>query len=229
MEERKELILRTIIKEHVRSGQPVGSSILVGKYDLGVSPATVRNEMADLEEAGFIRQPYTSAGRVPTEKAYKLFIKDVAERKLSFEEESILKATLSGRGEENFKQTAKAIAKLSGGAVFWAFHKRDLYYTGISNLLSQPEFSQTDLIYDISSIIDRMDEIIEKHFDRINPGTNIMIGSDNPFSKICSSIMTKFVLGDNQSLFGILGPMRMHYDKNLGFIKYIENKFKIND
>lgn len=226
MEDRKELILRTIIKEHIKTGMPVGSSILVEKYDLGVSPATVRNEMADLEEEGYIRQPHTSAGRVPTEKAYKLFIRDLKEKKIGFEEEAILKAVLSNRSEEGMKQAAKVIAKLSGGAVFWAFHKRDLYYTGISNLLSQPEFAQSDLIYDISTIIDKMDEIIEKHFDNIDEGVNVMVGSDNPFSKFCSSVMVKFQLGDNQSLLGILGPMRMHYDKNLGLIKYIEDKLK---
>ncbi|MBU4256930.1 DeoR family transcriptional regulator [Patescibacteria group bacterium] len=74
MEKRKQLILYTIIKEHIKTGAPVGSGVLVDKYKLDISPATVRNEMAELENEGLITQPHTSAGRVPTEKAYSLFI-----------------------------------------------------------------------------------------------------------------------------------------------------------
>ena len=64
MNKRKELILKTIIKEHIKTAQPVGSEGLVDKYDLDISSATVRSEMAELEEAGFIVQPHTSAGRI---------------------------------------------------------------------------------------------------------------------------------------------------------------------
>src|SRR6056297_2281136 len=74
MRERKKFILFTIIKEHIESKIPVGSSILVKKYKLDISPATVRNIMVELEEEGYIWQPYTSAGRVPTEKAYQLYV-----------------------------------------------------------------------------------------------------------------------------------------------------------
>jgi len=226
MDGRSELILRTIINEHIKTGQPVGSSALAEKYNLGVSPATVRNEMAGLEEDGFIRQPHTSAGRVPTEKAYKLFVGRLENKKLNFEEEAILKASLAGKDQDACKQTAKTVSAISQAAVFWAFHKRDLYYTGISNLLSQPEFKEHNLIYDISAIIDRMDEIIERNFENIDSGVHVMIGADNPFSKFCSSVVAKFRIGKNESLFGILGPMRMNYEKNLGLVKYIEHKLK---
>ena len=83
MDIRQELILKTIIKEHVRTGAPVGSSFLVDKYKLDISAATVRNEMADLEEDGYIIQPHTSAGRVPTEKAYELYLETIEPKKLS--------------------------------------------------------------------------------------------------------------------------------------------------
>ena len=66
MDARKTLILNTIIKEHIKTGAPVGSEVLVGKYKLDISSATVRNEMAELEQAGYIAQPHTSAGRIPT-------------------------------------------------------------------------------------------------------------------------------------------------------------------
>ena len=75
MNERRELILKIIINEHVITGSPVGSSVLVDKYKLNMSSATVRNEMAELEEDGYITQPHTSAGRIPTVKCYRYYLK----------------------------------------------------------------------------------------------------------------------------------------------------------
>lgn len=73
-DERRLEVLRAIVEDYVQTREPVGSRTLVERHRLGVSPATVRNDMAALEEAGFIAQPHTSAGRVPTDKGYRLFV-----------------------------------------------------------------------------------------------------------------------------------------------------------
>ena len=77
LDKRKKEILDIIIKEHIKTASPVGSNIVVEKYKLDLSPATVRNEMAALEKMDLIVQPYTSAGRVPTELAYRLFLENI--------------------------------------------------------------------------------------------------------------------------------------------------------
>jgi heat-inducible transcriptional repressor len=74
IEDRKLAVLRAIVEDYVSTEEPVGSKALVDRHQLGVSPATVRNDMAVLEEEGFITQPHTSAGRVPTDKGYRLFV-----------------------------------------------------------------------------------------------------------------------------------------------------------
>ena len=74
VEDRKLAVLRAIVEDYVETEEPVGSKALVERHGLGVSPATVRNDMAALEEEGFIHQPHTSAGRVPTDKGYRLFV-----------------------------------------------------------------------------------------------------------------------------------------------------------
>jgi heat-inducible transcriptional repressor len=74
VEDRKLEVLRAIVEDYVATEEPVGSKSLVERHQLGVSPATVRNDMAALEEEGFIAQPHTSAGRVPTDKGYRLFV-----------------------------------------------------------------------------------------------------------------------------------------------------------
>jgi len=229
MDARKELILNTIIKEHIKSGIPVGSSILVEKYKLDISPATVRNEMSSLEEEGYIIQPHTSAGRVPTEKAYCLYLDNLKSKKLGQSESQDLEDVLKQGDEVGFKEAAKIIANISGNTVFWAFHRHNLYYTGISNLLQQPEFSQINLIYDISSIIDRIDEIVDKVFPETKLGRHVLVGSKNPFGNLFGSILVKYQLEDDIGLFGIVGPIRMDYEKNIAIADFINEKLRLKN
>src|SRR4030042_824607 len=79
--ERQAKILKSVIEEYVETAEPVGSETLEKKYSLGVSPATIRNEMAALTETGFLRQPHTSAGRVPTPTGFKIYIDRLMEEK----------------------------------------------------------------------------------------------------------------------------------------------------
>lgn len=226
MDERKKILLNIIIKEHIKTGIPVGSNIIVEKYNLKISPATVRNEMANLENEGFIAQPHTSAGRVPTEKAYRFYISHLGKAKNQNSDYRIFNKILEQKNESSFKIVAKEMVKFSNNAVFWAFHKHNLYYTGISNLLAQPEFAQSDLIYDISTIIDRLDEIIDSIFNDIKFGSQILLGSENPFSDVCGVIIMKYKFAGNVGIFGILGPMRMNYEKNLNLVETVGNKLR---
>ena len=82
--ERKLKILQAIISDFVRTAEPVGSRTISRNYDLGISPATIRNEMSDLEEMGYLTHPHTSSGRVPSEKAYRLYVNEMmGKRELS--------------------------------------------------------------------------------------------------------------------------------------------------
>jgi heat-inducible transcriptional repressor len=224
MEKRKEQILNIIIEEHIKTGYPVGSGVLVEKYHLHFSPATVRNEMSSLEEEGFIAQPHTSAGRIPTEKAYKKYINELNSKNLPDNEKKEIENVLINKDEISLKEIAKIISRLSGNAVFLAFHRHNLYYTGISNLFQQPEFRELNLIVDISTVIDSMDEIVNKIFDKLDTDRQILIGSENPFGDFCSTIIIKYKLNDNIGIFGILGPMRMDYEKNIALVDFVNEK-----
>jgi heat-inducible transcriptional repressor len=97
MDDRKLEVLRAIVTDYVSSQEPVGSKALVDRHDLGVSPATVRNDMAALEEEGYITQPHTSAGRIPTDKGYRLFVDRLGSLKpLSAAEQRAIQTFLSG-------------------------------------------------------------------------------------------------------------------------------------
>lgn len=227
--DRKKTILETIIKEYLKTAAPVSSGVLVENYDLDISTATVRNEMMELEDEGYIYQPHTSAGRIPTESAYELFLSEWREQNgktvLSDEEKDLLDGVFQNE-EAAYRQTAKTIAELSGGAVFWAFHKNDLYYTGLSNLFSQAEFSKVNMVCDVSAVIDRLEEIIDEIFEDVEDGVQVLIGSKNPFGNFLSTVLVKYKKDKASGIFGILGPMRMDYARNLALAEFINNKLK---
>lgn len=226
MNERSLLILITIIKEHISTGAPVGSGVLVGKYDLGVSPATVRNVMAKLESEGFIVQPHISAGRVPTENAYNLYLSEIKDKKINQSAKESIDEVLVDNDDQSFKETAKVVSGISGGAIFWAFHKHNLFYTGLSNLFQQPEFSQLDVIQDLSIVIDQMEEIIDNIYNDIEDGVSVLVGKKNPFGAFCSTIFLKYKTENGVGVCGILGPMRMDYEKNISLAKFIEERIQ---
>lgn len=225
MDERKRLILDIIIQEHITTGQPVASNVVVEKYQIDCSPATVRNEMAELENEGWIIQPYTSAGRIPTEQAYNLYIESMKDKPLSKKEEVLFEST--SQEESDAKLTAKKLAHQSNLAVIWAFHKNHVYYTGVSNLLQQPEFNQSPLVYDISLIIDRVDEIISDIFETVDFSPRILIGQQSPFGSFSGTIISRFRGKNSIGLIGLIGPMRMDYAQNLSRMKYILQQINI--
>lgn len=106
LNERKLRILQAIIGDFIRTGEPVGSRTLSKKYEMGISPATIRNEMSDLEEMGFLTHPHTSAGRVPSDKAYRLYVNNLMQkRELSFEE----KLAINNKLQSNISELEKTI------------------------------------------------------------------------------------------------------------------------
>ncbi len=227
--ERNKNLLEIIIKEYLQTSSPVSSGSLVKKYKIPFSSATVRNQMMELEDDGFIYQPHTSAGRLPTEQAYQLFLDELLTKKesvsLSAEEQKVLNSLFS-YDESSYKRVAKAIAEISGSAVFWAFHKNDLYYTGLSNLFSQAEFKQLDMVSDFSTVIDRLEDIIDELFEDLKFDSQIFIGQDNPFGNFLSTSLLKYRENKKTGLFGIISPIRTDYRKNLALLEFIKNKFK---
>ncbi|MCX6795262.1 MAG: HTH domain-containing protein [Candidatus Falkowbacteria bacterium] len=226
--DRKKLILQTIIREHIQTAQPVSSGALVDKYKLGVSTATVRNDMMELEEEGYIFQPHTSAGRIPTPRAYeeeaKLLSSEEKRKPLKDSERSILSAAFKNE-EAAFKQVAKLISEFSGSAIFWAFHKNNFFHTGLANLFSQPEFRQVEAVCDVSGVIDKMEEIISGLFEELPQGTRILVGESNPFGNFLSVTLLKYNNSGQTGVFGILSPIRADYGHNLSLVEFLQEQF----
>ncbi len=117
LNDRKIKILEAIITDYIATAEPVGSRTIAKKYDLGISPATIRNEMSDLEEMGLIEQPHTSAGRIPSQIGYRMYVDNMMHsRELTSDEVEFLKNAISfnvNRVEYLMQQTAKALSMLT--------------------------------------------------------------------------------------------------------------------
>jgi len=116
LEDRKLEVLRAIVEDYVSTNEPVGSKLLAERHSLGVSPATIRNDMAALEDEGYIAQPHTSAGRIPTDKGYRLFVDRLSSVKpLSGAERKAIQTFLAGAFDldDVLRRTVRLLAQLT--------------------------------------------------------------------------------------------------------------------
>lgn len=223
METRKENILKLVIENYIETAEPVGSKFLVEQSELDVSGATVRNEMRELEEEGFLMHPHTSAGRIPTEMGYQYYVDHAMKQKaLKKTVQDDLHHLMQSQTEniKALKSVGRYIAELAHSAVIIGVSRDSVYYTGISNLFSQPEFQDVGYTVNISTLFDHCEERIEQVYDLIDTHVpHIFIGTKNPLGAMASTVVGKI---GNESLFAILGPMRMDYAENFSFIDYIQ-------
>lgn len=230
MEQRLEAILKAIVDEYIRSAEPVGSRFLA-EHGIAASPATIRNNMVALEEMGFIAQPHTSSGRIPTEKAYVYYLQNFVgpERMTDTKNhESRMKIQKRMKAEKDEGDPMRALAKtlmgLSGEMALVAVDPRRSYYAGVGNLFEKPDFGELSVVRELSHLLDRFDDVMGEVFDRVQNETEVMIGSDNPFGKDMSAIMVKCRLPNGQiGILGLIGPMRMDYEKNLGLVEGVRD------
>lgn len=222
MNPRSEKLLRALIEKHIATAAPVSSTVLVSEMEFNISSATIRKEMAALENEGWIEQPHTSAGRVPTEKAYRLYAEQtLSEIQTRASKMAALFAHLRTTGKQAgtfSRQLARFVAEITHETAIVGFGQYDIYHTGIAHLFSKPEFSERALIRSLSLVIDRFDEIIENLYECV-PDFRITIGSQCPFGSDCAAIFTLVPMKKSPVLFVLLGPQRMNYEKNISVMK----------
>ena len=145
LSERKLKILQAIIADFIRTAEPVGSRTISRNYDLGVSPATVRNEMSDLEELGYLSHPHTSSGRVPSEKAYRLYVNELMKkRELTSEEKDAIASRLYGNVtelENLMKQAAHILSEITNLTAFALTPRKEEDTLKYINLLPVDEYT----------------------------------------------------------------------------------------
>jgi len=222
MNTRQEHILKLVVDEYIRTAEPVGSKFLAQRRGLDVSPATIRNDMVELEALGFLAQPHTSAGRVPTEKAFVYYLQHFVEPTSAPVADKQLRCAVEECEDDDRKMRtlAKTLTDLSGEMAIVAYGGNRSYYTGVANLFQKPEFANLEIVQQLSAMVDRFDEVVEDIFDAVSQEPQVMIGSENPFGEHMSSILVKYSLpGGHVGIIGIVGPMRMDYGRNIRLVE----------
>ncbi len=224
MTERQKAILFTVINEYIKNAEPVSSQTVYDAYDFRVSPATLRNEFVALEDDEYVFQPYTSAGRVPTDKGYRLFVNSLAERKTKNEERlrSVLQRIIEIKREEGalFAELARTVASLSGNAVFSGpLDAKMLFKAGMNEALSQPELADFDMRRHFGDVLDSFEDNVDCLARELNAERpTVFIGKENPIvrARNFSMMVSKCKTAENEEgIVVIFGPKRMNYKKNL--------------
>jgi len=224
---RQAKILAAIVKENCETCLPVASGDLVEKYNFNISSPTIRNEMQALEKMGYIQQPHTSAGRIPTDKGFRYFVNQLMDRvKLTMKEQDHLRlelAKLQMMQAEMGRRLAKLLSEHSQQASFTLFPDQ-ISTMGLSNILNNPALPNEDA-KEIAQFFDHLDEHAEQMIsDYTGKGPEAKIGKEILLSKNSdySMIVSGLQLPDGKKgVIGLVGPKSMKYEKNLSLMEYI--------
>lgn len=214
MTDRQAQILAAIIEQYAEIAAPVGSVTLAKLF--GVSSATIRAEMARLEEAGLIRQPHTSAGRIPTDKGYRFYVNQVNqitdETPLARPARALNTRVLqAGRADLAIRSATDMLVELTNNAGL-ATIGNQLYISGFSRLFTQPEFMHGGPIHEVARLLDNIEPWLHEAVP--NEPLNVYIGSENPIGKSsgCSLIISRFRSPYSDfSYIGVIGSTRQSY------------------
>jgi heat-inducible transcriptional repressor len=231
---RQGLILEKIIKDYINFAEPIGSEFLDKKHNLPVSPATIRLEMQKLTDEGFLYQPHTSAGRVPTDKGYRFFVDKLLENGLEdfkdkrfFEEIREIKKEIEDHLKFSQEMT-KLVSSFSSGLILnYSADDNILWKEGWQKVFKEPEFEDSEYTRDFVATVEKLENEMKNFFlDDFN--FQVFIGKENPISKAknFSLIVSKSKTPKKQKrAVAILGPKRMAYDKNISLINSLMKLF----
>jgi heat-inducible transcriptional repressor len=225
MTERQKQLLSAIVEQYAEVASPVGSSLLAKAF--GVSSATVRAEMAELEREGYITQPHTSAGRVPTDKGYRFYVNDLtAEQPQAALPEGRAEKALSARvhhggmPERTIRNAVDTLVELTHNLGL-ATIGQQLYMSGLSNLFGQPEFIQAGQVQQVARLLDNLEPWLREAAP--NEPLSVYIGRENPIGRSagCSLIVSRFRSPfSDRSYIGVLGPTRQNYRDTMALVRH---------
>lgn len=221
-------ILKNIVEEYTETAAPVGSDVLEKKYNLGVSPATIRNEMVVLTKAGYLKQPHTSAGRVPTPRAIKLYVDQLMEeKKLSVAEEVQAREKALSVGEDFDRlmhEVTKSLAAQTHALAVAATEGEDIWHAGYSNILDIPEFYNIDVTSQVFSLLEEVNRIHELFFEKASweRQVEVLFGEELgwPNFEPVGVVACQFESPQGKGSLGVVGAARFDYPVVVPTVRY---------
>lgn len=225
LSERQFKILSAIIEQYAEVAAPVGSVTLAKLFN--VSSATVRNEMAVLEKLNLITQPHTSAGRIPTDKGYRIYVNSINES-MDSDELPInrnaraidVRINSAGEAEQTIRSAVRSLVEITHN-VGLATIGNSLYVRGFGSLFAQPELMQAQAAQEVARLLDNLEPWLREAAP--NEPLSVFIGRENPIGKSSKStlIISRFVSPySDRSYIGVLGPTRQDYRTVMNLVSH---------
>ncbi len=238
--QRQTQILKTIIDEYIETAGAIGSESLDKKYNLGISPATIRNEMVALTKLGYLKQPHTSSGRVPTPVAMKFYINQLMEEKQmsvvdevrAKEEVWDLRDDVDQLMEEATHALAQRTKSLAVGAVKnpsasgRGSAKDRFWHAGHSYIFQNPEFSDVLTCQNLFSIFEEFDKMDRLFFGFENSSPlSVLFGEELGWPELgpAGIVSTHFNVRGKPGALGVFGPARADYGTMIPILRYFGN------
>ncbi|MBU0549536.1 MAG: DeoR family transcriptional regulator [Candidatus Omnitrophica bacterium] len=226
--QRRNIILAASINTYINSAQPVSSEKLAQEFDL--SSATVRNIFSELEDSGYLTHPYTSAGRIPTDKGYRYYVDFLMSQieLLNNEKKSVVSEYKNKieHFDDILEKTSEIISTIThyAGIVSLLEWEDRFFYKGLSRMLEQPEFNDSQKIRLLIQMVEekkRLLDVINRDFKET---TKVYIGKEIgcPEINTCSLVVSRYRKGKKQNgRLAVLGPRRMNYDHIIASLSFI--------
>ncbi|MDD3032389.1 MAG: hypothetical protein PHX52_02575 [Candidatus Pacebacteria bacterium] len=220
--DRQKKILNILIEEYINSAEPVSSQILAERGDFDLCSATMRIEMQNLTNLGFLEKPYISSGRIPTDKAYRIFVDDFFEDMYAEEESNDLFNIFKDSINEFkiAKDLTDVLANISSSYIVLSFPQKNVsWQAGFNDIIKEPEFADKEYIVRFFSFIDRY--LSQQEKINLESGPRVFIGEENPYEggEDLSLICFEDVLNNKEKFrLSLIGPKRMNYRKNMNLI-----------
>lgn len=230
--DRQKEILLAVIREFMEDSEEVGSLALVEKYDLGISSATIRNEMVKLMRLGLLEKSHISSGRLPTDQALRLYVSKIIEKDnlnplISVE---IRQGVFRDRFSKDvlIRSILEILAKETDSLIFMVL-ENDIRYYGMSNLLAYPEFRNIDCVQTIFNILEDRDFLINLVSRYSSSGVTLLIGRELEIENMseCAVAFVKVPLtGGDHAYIGVIGSKRMDYSKVLPVLNEVKKSLE---
>lgn len=233
---RKRDILRAVVTTYVHDAEPVGSERIAQQFHARISPATIRNEMADLEEMGYLSHPYTSAGRVPTDRGYRCYVDTLLreEQVTPRERLRLQEALLRREGEEDLAQgLARTLAAITEYTSMVAPPPAEqivvghlhlvVIVKGAANILRQPEFQDARVAQPVLSALERDEVLADLLHDVARHDISVTIGTEHRYEELrgTSVVAAPYRARTATGAVGLVGPTRMKYAKVISLVRYL--------
>lgn len=231
--QRHKAILEAVVREYVKTARPVSSKELCEIRHFPFSSATIRNDFQVLEELGFLYQPHISAGRIPTDKAYRFYIRNHqragVKKKTSKELCAFQKLMCSeAEGDEKFLRSAAAIlAEISKGLTMAGIVDDQIFFKcGFSDVLEEPEFSDAERVRDFGRYVDDFEKSVDALMERLTVHRpEAFVGKENPirsgkeYGMVVYAYERNSGAGKKKQMVSIVGPKRMDYERNMSLME----------